>query len=149
LLRDQLPKELAEKIVDVLKLDIRTPLHAVLEASIAAMREKDAQTDRERVEALIGAYRGNGLAVVGADATRTALEMGQVEELVITAVPESIELPEAAGTSEQPAERTAEEGAANELIVKTRQTAAKIRFIEDESLLAPVGGVGAFLRFKL
>jgi len=35
------------------------------------------------------------------------------------------------------------------LIAQARNTSAKIRVIEDPSLLAPVGGVGAFLRFKL
>jgi len=96
---------------------------------MALMRESDAESDRERVEALIGAWRGNALAVVGVDAVRRALEMGQVDELVITASPE---VP-----------------AGNELIVKARQTAAKIRFIEDASLLAGIGGAGALLRFKL
>jgi len=28
-------------------------------------------------------------------------------------------------------------------------TSATVRFIEDASLLEPIGGVGAFLRFKL
>ena len=46
-------------------------------------------------------------------------------------------------------ERSPEERAADELVAKARQTAATIRFIEDPALLAAVGGVGAFLRFKL
>ena len=37
----------------------------------------------------------------------------------------------------------------DELVVKASQTAAKIRFVEDAALLAAVGGVGAFLRFKV
>ena len=37
----------------------------------------------------------------------------------------------------------------NDLIIKARNTSAAIKFIEDPALLAPVGGVGAFLRFKL
>src|SRR3954452_3558257 len=50
LLKDQLPKELAEKIVDSVKLDIRAPEHDVLAAAMATMRDKDAHSDRERVE---------------------------------------------------------------------------------------------------
>ncbi len=53
-------------MVDVVKLDIRAPEHAILEASRAVIMQKDAETDRERVEALFEAYRGNGLGVVGA-----------------------------------------------------------------------------------
>jgi peptide subunit release factor 1 (eRF1) len=41
-----------------------------------------------------------------------------------------------------------EERTADELVAKARQTAARIHFIEDASLLAPVGGVGALLRFR-
>jgi peptide chain release factor subunit 1 len=151
LLREQLTKDLAARVVDVLKLDIRAPEHQVLETTLAVMQEKDAETDRERVDALLGAYRSGGLGAVGVESTRLALEMGQVDELVITALPETIDA--GAGAESRPAadvaERTPEERAADELLVKARQTAAKIRFIEDPSLLEAVGGVGAFLRFKL
>jgi peptide chain release factor subunit 1 len=149
LLKDKMSKEIADKIVDTVKLDIRAPQHQILETTLALMQEKDSQTDRERVDALFGAYRGNGLGVVGVDDTRAALEMGQVDELVITGSPESIDVTGQAPGNVDEAERTAEERAADDLIVKARQTAAKIRIIQDASLLSSVGGVGAFLRFKL
>jgi hypothetical protein len=38
---------------------------------------------------------------------------------------------------------------AEEPVTKAAQTAARVTFIEDHSLLADVGGVGAYLRFKL
>lgn len=148
LLKEQFPKDIAERIVDVLKLDMRTPDREVIDASIEVMKEQDAKSDRERVEALLGAYRGNGLGVAGVERVRRALEMGQVDELIITARPEAID---ARGVvqPQSATERTAEERIADELIVKARQTSAKIRFIEDASLLDAVGGVGALLRFKL
>jgi peptide subunit release factor 1 (eRF1) len=130
LLRDQMPKHVAEKVVDIVRMDVRTPEHDVLEKTIEALREHDAEGDRERVDELLGAYRGNGLATVGADNVRRAFELGQVDELVITATAES--------TDEN-----------NELVRQARNTSATIRFIQDASLLEPVGGVGAFLRFKL
>ena len=37
----------------------------------------------------------------------------------------------------------------DELITRAQQTAARITFIEDASLLADVGGVGALLRFRI
>ena len=129
LLKEQLPKELTDKLIDVVKLDIRAPEREVLDATIAALRNQDAEADRNTVDALIGAYRANGLAVVGIEATRKALEMGQVDELVIAAPP--------------PDERVGDE-----LVAKARQTAAKIRIVQDPSVLAGVGGVGALLRFK-
>jgi peptide subunit release factor 1 (eRF1) len=73
--------------------------------------------------------------------------MGQVDELVITAVPEV--LAKDKGAAKNPAELSQGESTADELVVLARNTSAKIRFIEDKALLEPVGGVGAFLRFKL
>jgi peptide chain release factor subunit 1 len=147
LLRDHMPKEVADRIVDTVKLDIRAPEHEVLETTRAMMQEKDAQTDRERVDALMGAYRGNGLAVVGSDDARAALELGQVDELLVTGTPSAIRVPEKEAAAE--GEQSPGERAADELIAKARQTAATIRIIQDPSLLRAVGGVGAFLRFKL
>ncbi len=148
LLRDQLPKDVAARIIDVVRLERNAPDRVIFDTAVATLREKDAETDRERVEALIGAYRANGLACVGVEQTRRAFELGQVDELVITASPETITGVKKAAGDEQP-DRTAQERAADELVVQTRHTSAKIRFIEDASLLAPIGGVGAFLRFKL
>jgi len=151
LLKDQLPKDVSERIIDIVKLDVRAPEREVLEATLAALKEKDAEGDRERADALIGAYRANGLAVIGVEATARAFDLGQVDELLITAASEAIKTgsPQIGdGTHEKP-DRSVEERVADELIVKARQTSAKVRFIEDPSLLAPVGGVGAFLRFKV
>src|SRR5262249_51223483 len=65
LIRDHLPKDLTERIVDVVRLDVRAPQREVLDTTIAALRQKEAQSDRERVDQLAGAYRANGLACVG------------------------------------------------------------------------------------
>ena len=89
-LREHFPKEVSDRIVDVLKLDVHANERMVLEATVAALRKKDEESDRERVEEMIGGYRANGLACVGREATRRALEMGQVDELVITAVPDTL-----------------------------------------------------------
>lgn len=145
-LREQMPKELADRIVDVIRLDSRAGEREILEKTIAAMREQDAETDRARVDALLDAYRASGLAVVGVEDARRALEIGQVDELLITAAPETID-PGAKAPGGEEGGRSTAERTADDLIVKARQTAAKVRFIEDASLLASVGGVGAFLRF--
>jgi peptide subunit release factor 1 (eRF1) len=150
LLKEHLPKDIADRVVDEMKLDIRTSERDVFETTMTKMRESDAQSDRERVDALLDAYRGNGLGVVGTDAVRQALAMGQVDELLISGRPETVRPGNgSAAADEKRDERAADEKAADELVVKARQTAAKITFIEDPSLLAEVGGVGALLRFKL
>ncbi|PYR63160.1 MAG: hypothetical protein DMF91_04295 [Acidobacteria bacterium] len=131
LLKDQMPKDVAERVVDVVKLEIRATDREVLDTTLAALREVDAKTDRERVDALLDAYRSSGLACVGPERTRKALELGQVDELVISV----------AGIGD--------DQEANAFVLKARQTSAGVRFIEDGTLLAQVGGVGAFLRFKV
>lgn len=148
LLRTHLPKEIAEKVVSFLKLDTRAGQRDVLEVTLAALREKDAQNDRERVDALIGAYRANGLACVGIEEVRQAFERGQVDELLIAAKPRAIRT-NASEPSGQMAAPSSEQRIADELIARARQTSAKVRFIEDASLLAPARGVGAFLRYRL
>jgi peptide subunit release factor 1 (eRF1) len=151
-----------------MKFDINAPEREILDTTIETMRQKDAETDRARVEALLGAYRGDGLGIVGVEATLAALERGQVDELIITASPETIDAdairlkPDPTSVGENPSAReqtsagergsggpSAEERIADQLVAKARQTAAKIRFIQDPALLAAVGGVGAFLRFEL
>jgi peptide subunit release factor 1 (eRF1) len=158
LLKEHFSKDVSDRIVDVIKLDAHAPEREILDATVAAMRVKDAETDRERVEALLGAYRANGLGCVGVDETRLALERGQVDELVIATAPEVLDTDagiagrattEVEQRSAGSAEGTPEERVANELVVKARQTSARIRFIEEAALMAAVGGVGAFLRFKL
>lgn len=158
LLRDQLPKNLTERIVDVLALDIQTPERQILETTLEAMRRKDTETDRERVDELLGAYRANGLACIGVEDTKRALELGEVDELIISATPGAAPAAHMtagraigqAGRSDESLEmrRALDALTANSLVAQAHRTGATIRFIEDASLLAPAGGVGAVLRFK-
>lgn len=168
LLREQLPKHLEEKIVDHLKADANAPAHEVLEASLEAMRQQDARTDRDKVDAAIDGYRAGALGVVGAEDTLDALVKGQVDELLISASLAALEPVSAssaaavAGDSTllEPAVDTAAAGEAaqadpqvvrlaDELVTKAKQTAARVTFIEDASLLEDYGGVAALLRFRI
>ncbi len=161
ILMSQLPQHVAEKIVDVVKLDIHTPEQQILAETLETLRGRDAITDAEHVERMLDGWRGNGLGVAGPDATLEALEMGQVEELLITADPSVLREPQglpegttanpvdvqtsATGNTADPARLTL----AARLVTKAQQTSARIRFIENPDLLADVGGVGAILRFRI
>jgi peptide subunit release factor 1 (eRF1) len=170
LLREQLPKAIAEKVVDELSIPADAPEADVLDATRGSMAEADAKTDREKVEAAIGAYRAGGLGVVGPDATLLALTNGQVDELLITASLASLDglrgtraaemaIANDAGIAEPAVEPSAagepaaaEMGTvrlADELVTKARQTAARISFIEDPALLEHSGGVAATLRYRI
>ncbi len=171
----QLPKHLEEKIVDVLRLDQRTPAHEVLARTLEVLQQKDAETDEQVVEELVGEYRRGGLAIVGAEATLAALKQGQVDTLVLAASPELIEdagdlirhegdaapaatiaeglatvEANAAAAQTAPTPRESPElRVAGDLVALAHQTAARLRFIENPDLLSPFGGVGALLRFAL
>lgn len=161
ILRDQLPKPLTEKLIDMTTWDRTAGEADILASSLAALRDKDAETDAEKVDELIGAWRGGGLGVAGPEATLSALQLGQVDELIITAIPDTLKavqkLPDDAAPGEVVADTSAPQGAADEarlklsdeLVTRAQQTGARIRFIEDAALLAGIGGVGALLRFRI
>lgn len=164
LIRDQLPKHLAEKVVDDINLPTVAAAHDVLSATLDVMARHNVESDREKVAEALAAYRGNGLGVVGVAATLAALEKGQVEELLLTASLDTIEAPKgreagARASSPRPeaaierggADLTATDVAkvADELVTKAKQTAARITFIEDRALLQEFGGVAALLRFRI
>src|SRR5258705_1896569 len=128
----QLPKHLAEKVIDMVNVDVKSIAeHELLAETMNALRRDDAETDAEHVRRMIDAWRAGGLAVAGLEATMRALEIREVEELLIAARADRVT------------------GPADELVARAQQNAARIRFIEDDSLLADVGGVGALLRFKI
>jgi peptide subunit release factor 1 (eRF1) len=133
LLHEQMPKWIAEKVVDELSLPPDSPEKKVIAATLESIRKQDERTDREKVEAAVGAYRAGGLGVVGPDAVLLALELGQVDELLITASLAKI----------QP-RRFAEE-----FVRKAHQTSARVAFIEDTALLELYGGVAATLRYRI
>jgi peptide subunit release factor 1 (eRF1) len=158
LLREQMPKELAEKVVDVLSLGIDTPEHELIEETLKAYRRHNSLSDMEKVDHLIGEYQRDGLAVAGVPQTLAALSNGQVEELLIASAADALKFDkeevekvlslysssgEAAATLDQ---RTV----ADELVRRATQlSSARITFIEDDSALNHVGGVGALLRYRI
>jgi peptide subunit release factor 1 (eRF1) len=158
-LQAEMPKHLADKVVDVLKLDLKASDQEVFEATLGRMREEDAKTDAGKVERLFREYRARGLACVGAQDTLEALANGQVDELLISGALEQShageqavdavlapEVPDSTGGTDSDEPRQVL--LPDLLVTKARQTDARISFIEDPALLAEVEGVGAFLRWR-
>ena len=173
LLREQLPKHLAEKVVDHVSLDTRAPVHEVLTATVEAMTRLNERTDREKVDAAIGGFRGGTLGVIGPEETLRALMNGQVDELLLTASVGGLQgLIDSPAAREALAVATANDSTllepavepvaageaaaadlgvvrlADELVTRAKQTGARVTFIEDPSLLHDHGGVAALLRFR-
>ena len=155
---EQMPPPLREKVIDILRLDITTPEHEIVQAALVALREQDAQEDAEKVERLLDAFRAGGLAVVGVHETLAALANGQVDELLISATVDQLQaddegdalLQARAPEGESNGSTTSPAGiVADELVTRARQSSAHITFIENAALLADVGGVGARLRYRV
>jgi len=151
MVREELPKEIAGRIIDVLSLSVRTPEHEILAATLDAFRRHDAADDVETVTTLLDEYRGGGLAVVGLSDSVAALEAGQVDELVLVAAPIALARTEATDSQAglTPDELAHREELAGDLVARARRTGASVRFIEDTGLLWDHEGVGAFLRYRL
>jgi peptide chain release factor subunit 1 len=153
LLKAEMPKHLTEFIVDTLRLDPGDTDSVLLARSMEALRSHDMRRDRDIVEYLLGEYRSGGLAVAGVIETLTALENGQVDELIIAADSSAIETPEEAlaVASELAIASTTEIAAliANLLVLKAEQTSARLIFVEERDLLRNLGGCGALLRFRM
>jgi peptide chain release factor subunit 1 len=158
LLREQMSKELSEKVIDVLKLGIDTSERELLEESLTAYRRHNSLSDMERVDHLLDEYRADGLAVAGVPQTLAALSNGQVEELLITASTATLQFDKSEvgkvlavyGKTDLETEALDQHTVADELIKRaTELSLARITFIEDDSVLKSVGGVGALLRYRV
>jgi peptide chain release factor subunit 1 len=159
-LKTELPKHLAEKVVDAMRLDRQAGEEELAHAALERLRQKDAETDSERVSEVVGAWLAGALGAAGPEAVMRALERGQVEELLIAAMPQTLRpmqtLPDGsapqtvvADTSQPDPPDHRQLQLSQELVTRAQQNAARIRFIEDPELLRPYGGVAAALRFRI
>ncbi|MGH9173703.1 MAG: Vms1/Ankzf1 family peptidyl-tRNA hydrolase, partial [Vicinamibacterales bacterium] len=160
LLKEQLPAHLIDKLLDVLTLERDAGEDEIIEATLEVLHQKDAESDAERVSELIDGWQSNGLGVAGPEATLRALQMGQVDELLISATARELKavqtLPDDAAPGEVVAETSTPSPAdqrqlklSDELVTRAQQTGARVRIIEDSGLLKDFGGVGALLRFRI
>lgn len=160
LVKDQMPQRLLEKLVDVVRMEKHASEDELLRNTLEALRQKDAESDVECVDEVVGAWQANGLGTVGPEAALNALRLGQVDELLISGTPGQLKpvqnLPDPI-TGEVTVETSAPSGPgeaeklklASELVTRAEQTGARVRFIEDPQLLSNFGGVAARLRFRV
>ena len=158
LIREQLPQALSDKVIDALSFSIDTPEHELFEESLKAFRRHDSLTDMEKVERLLNEFRADDLGVAGVPDTLAALSNGQVEEMLIVSsadklafdeeeVKKVLELYEPDG--ELP-ETLDQRTVADELVRRANiLSSARVTFIEDDTRLQQVGGVGALLRYRI
>lgn len=163
IIQDELPKTLIDKIIGTMNNDQYASENELKAAALEIVQKHDREQDREAVARMIGAKESSELGVTGVSATLAALSNGQVEELLILASPDRIRY------NEENVEQVLEDYAPgddnsltdalpdtsekrlilDELIVRAYNSSARIRFIEETSILSGVGGVGAILRYNI
>jgi peptide subunit release factor 1 (eRF1) len=158
LLREQMSKEIGDKIIDVIALGIDTPEQKILDESLSVLRRHNSLTEMEKVQRLLNEYRADDLAVVGVPQTIAALSNGQVEELLISTRPADLAFDAAEAenvlklyhTDKRPLPQIDAASIADELVRLAQQvSSARVTFIEDATRLKHVGGVGALLRYRI
>ena len=111
----------------------------------------------QKVEQLLGEFRGDNLAVAGVPDTLAALSNGQVEEMLIVAAPDALKFDEEEVRkvleiykADDIPETLDARAVADELVRRANQmSAARITFIEDTTRIEQLGGVGALLRYRI
>ena len=131
ILESQLPERVRALVAHVTHLEMRagtTEVAGAVEPLLAAIASAE---DEELADRAIGAMRGGGLGVAGIDDTMAALEMGQVDELVID---ETVSI---------------DEELRAELVRQAAATDATVTVVRDHAGLARFEGVAATLRFRI
>jgi peptide subunit release factor 1 (eRF1) len=164
LLHEQFSRIIEENVVSTLNLSQYASEDEIREKSMEVMDLENAVRDQEKVERMYTAAKSAaGLGAMGVEKTLEALSNGQVEELLLSAdfgvfqySPKKIKkvlknyAPGDDNSSTDDLPETKDAGqVADELLVRAINSAAKIVFIEDDSLLKEAGGVGAVLRYNI
>ena len=163
-LRPQLPEALEKAVAGTINLSQYASEDEIHEATKNLMTTKNATIDMENVERVKNAAKAAaGLGSLGVEETLKALSNGQVQELAISADFDAIEYDkkevktilenyapgnDQSGTDDLPDYHEGRQ-IADELLIRAMNSADKIHFIEDASLLEENGGVGAVLRFNM
>lgn len=160
ILRQEMSKELEEKVIEVLSLPVNTSEDEIFAATQPVIQQHNLTTDIEKIEKLLEQNYDGGLGVVGVERTLEALENGQVQELYLSVNTDAIRYnrKKVAEVLENYAPGAAEEEIpdardsqqiVDELVRHALASADNIRFIEDKNLLKDQGGVGALLRYTI
>ena len=130
LLRAALSPRVDALVQDVLRLHIRAPRNEVAAEIEPILAGLEAEEEQARADQLIGAIRGSGLGVAGAEPTGRALEHGQVDVLLLDPTAEL------------------DEAMRGEFVRLAVATGATVEIVENYEPFRQLGGVGALLRYR-
>ena len=164
ILRPQLSKVVEQSIVGTFNLSQYASENEIREKTREVMTEQNIIKDQEKAQRMYDAAKAAaGLGAMGVEDTLAALSNGQVEELIISSSfdaikysPKKVEKVLNAyapgddnSTGDDLPDVKESRQIGDELIIRALNSAAKITFIEDETLLKEANGVGAVLRYNI
>ncbi len=129
-LERELPKEWKDRIVATIRWDLDTPDKDFLEKVRPYLEKTEREQEADVLSILIGGLRRGGLAAAGLEPTTRALDMGQVDTLLVST-----------GLAADAAEN---------LIHRAEATGAHVEFVpQGNGVFEQLGGVGALLRYRI
>jgi peptide chain release factor subunit 1 len=152
---DMIPKDLQEKIVDVINISINDE-KKLLKESIHMISKKEQRKSHEAVKNLKEEILKDGLAVFGFEDTLKAVKNGQVELLIIEKdyklrgwLCENCQVVDKGSSKTCPycGKKTSEVDVLEEILEFAERTDADIEFTDDKEI-ANLAHIGAILRFK-
>jgi len=160
--RNELPKHLAEKLIDVVAISAKTLVSDVVQAALASFVEQEEKESRAAAEEIVRQIRIGGLAVVGTEPSLQALRRDQVDMIVMArsyspgtgwrcAVCGSMGTqPERPGACIECGGIELKGLDIRETMVKlAEQQGCSVEVVNQSEPLAGFGGVGCLLRYRL
>ncbi len=127
---EELPQRWRESIIDSIKWDMALSDDEFARKIAPSLVEAEREQEEEVLGRFIAEYRRNGLAKGGLQDVLTALEMGQVDTLIL--------------------DSDLDEELMEELTSKAETISAHVEFVPtSDDCLAKLGGIGALLRYKI
>lgn len=161
-LRKSLTPAVREKLIDEERISIEVGAHDILRRTIDVVRDTEARDSRRLADLVIDRFRAGGLAVAGIDPVIEALNLEQVDQLLLSESfngdhsgwqcaecrvlgrePE----PEACPFCEAPLPESIDLREA--MVRRAERTGRRVEIVESHPELESLDGVGATLRYKV
>jgi peptide subunit release factor 1 (eRF1) len=159
LLKEEMSDFLQAKVAGEIRMEISASEDEIKDKANSAIKQFDTLQDLEKIKQLKEEHYEGGKGITGVAETLKALANGQVQELYLTAKFDELEyneedvqkILEAYAPNKEGKMSDAEHSRqiADDMILRALDSADKIRFIEDESLLESFGGTAALLRYSM